>query len=142
MGTEGSSKVSYDIPDDLLYTKEHEWARIISDKEVLVGITSYAADQLHDVVFVELPQVGAEVSQGKSACTVESVKSTSDVMSPFSGKVTNINKELTLHPELVNKEPYGEGWFYRLEPSMLDEEKANLMTAAEYRKYIESLIQG
>jgi|GEM_PF-5867 glycine cleavage system H protein len=139
MGSGERSLTDYDIPDGLLYTKEHEWAKIISEKEVVVGITSYAAEQLHDVVFVELPQPGNEVSQGKSACTVESVKSTSDVMSPFSGKVTKVNDELPTHPELVNKEPYNRGWFFVLEPSNLEREKANLMNASEYRKYLQSL---
>jgi glycine cleavage system H protein len=139
MGSGERSLTDYDIPDGLLYTKEHEWAKIISEKEVVVGITSYAAEQLHDVVFVELPQPGNEVSQGKSACTVESVKSTSDVMSPFSGKVTKVNDELPTHPELVNKEPYNRGWFFALEPSNLEREKANLMNASEYRKYLQSL---
>jgi len=134
-----SSLANYDVPDDLLYTKEHEWAKIISEREVRIGITSYAAKQLHDVVFVELPQLGLEVSQGKSACIVESVKSTSDVMSPFSGKITKVNDELSLHPELVNKDPYERGWFFVLEPANLEKEKGNLMNASEYKKYLKSL---
>lgn len=130
---------SYEIPEGLYYTKEHEWAKVVSDKEVIVGITSYAAEQLHDIVFVELPELGKEVLQGRTACTVESVKSTADVMSPFSGRVVRVNEELNTHPELVNMEPYGKGWFFIVQPEKLDMEKGNLMSAEEYRKFLKSI---
>jgi len=130
---------NYDVPEELLYTKEHEWARIMSKETVQVGITSYAAEQLHDVVFVELPKIGANVVQGKSACVVESVKSTSDVMAPFSGKVVEVNQQLEMHPEKVNQDPYGEGWFFVIEVSNMEDEKGRLLSAEEYKKYLQKL---
>jgi glycine cleavage system H protein len=135
------SSKQYELPDDLLYTTEHEWAKVISAKEVVVGITSYAADQLHDVVYVELPALGSRQIQGKTACSVESVKSTSDVTSPFSGIVVQVNESLLQHPEKVNQSPYGEGWFFKLEPSDLDSEKGNLMNSTQYTEFIKKLIE-
>ncbi len=125
------------IPGDLFYTKDHEWARIEGDK-AYVGITDYAQSSLGDITFVELPKLGDILSQAKCCATVESVKAASDVFSPFSGKVIAVNSELTAHPELVNKLPYKEGYFFVLEFSN-ETEKANLMDAKSYQTYVEGL---
>lgn len=120
-----------DFPDDLYYTKTHEWARKEGDKEVLVGITQYAQEQISDVVFVELPQIGATVSAGKACAVVESVKAAYDIYAPVSGKVVKINDKLEGSPQLVNEDPYGEGRFFTIEMENPEELKA-LLTAEGY----------
>jgi glycine cleavage system H protein len=123
-----------DVPDDRQYTTEHEWAR--SDgRRVVVGITDYAQDQLGDVVFVSLPEAGAEVVAGEPMGEVESTKSVSDVYSPVSGKVVDTNQGLEGSPELVNADPYGEGWMVVVEVAADD--TAELLDADAYRKLIE-----
>lgn len=121
-------------PADLRYTKEHEWIRVEGNVGT-VGITAFAQDQLGDVVFVEVPAVGAEVVQGKQFGTVESVKTVSDLFSPVSGKVVEVNKALEDHPELVNQDPYGQGWMIKVElkdPAELDA----LMDSAAYQAFL------
>jgi len=111
------------VPTDLRYTKDHEWVRLDGDVAT-VGITAYAADQLGDIVFVELPAVGTSVEQFATFGVVESVKAVSDLFAPLSGDVTEANPGLTGQPELVNSEPYGEGWMIRLkvaDASQVDE---------------------
>lgn len=126
-----------EIPEGLFYTKDHEWARL-EGKTAYVGITDYAKTSLGDITFVELPKIGEALKQSGFSATVESVKAASDVYAPFSGKVTQINQELSSHPELVNQSPYEKGYFFAIEIS--DEaEKAALMDAAAYRKYLEGL---
>ena len=119
-----------EAPDDRRYTKEHEWARE-QDGRVIVGITDYAQDQLGDVVFVGLPEPGAQVEAGKPLGEVESTKSVSDVYSPVSGTVLEANAELESTPELINSDPYGKGWLVTIDASGagLDD----LMSAAEYQ---------
>ena len=102
------------VPEDLRYTKDHEWVRV-ADGVATVGITQYAADQLGDIVFVELPEVGRALDQFATFGVVESVKAVSDLFSPLSGTVSGTNEELTAKPELVNSDPYGGGWMVRLE---------------------------
>lgn len=102
-----------EYPDDLRYTTDHEWVRETADG-VRVGITSYAQDALGDVVFVSLPKVGDEVSQGDACGEVESTKSVSDLYSPLTGIVTAVNEALEGTPELVNSDPYGDGWMFEL----------------------------
>lgn len=102
-----------EYPDDLRYTTDHEWVRETADG-VRVGITSYAQDALGDVVFVSLPKVGDEVSQGDACGEVESTKSVSDLYSPLTGTVTAVNEALEGTPELVNSDPYGDGWMFEL----------------------------
>lgn len=126
-----------DIMDDYFYTKEHEWIRI-DDNIGTVGITDYAQAQLGDITFVELPQAGSEVEQFEQFASVESVKAASDIFCPMSGKVLDVNPDLEAQPELINKSCYEKGWFAQVELSDPDE-KANLMSAAEYRKFLESL---
>lgn len=110
-------------PSDLRYTRDHEWVRLDGD-EATVGITQYAADQLGDIVFVELPDAGRDLEVAKAFGVVESVKAVSDLFAPLSGEVTGINDALAGEPELVNSDPYGAGWMLRLkvaDPAQLDD---------------------
>lgn len=104
-------------PEDLKYTKEHEWVRNNGDGTVAVGITDHAQDSLGDLVFVELPEVGREVESGEACAVVESVKAASDIYSPLSGEVTETNLALGDAPEKINEDPYGEGWIFKLKVS-------------------------
>ena len=125
-----------EFPEDLKYTREHEWARREADGRVRVGITDFAQDALGDVVYVDVPEVGTEVRAGAPFGEVESTKSVSDVYSPVSGKVIERNAQLEERPELVNEDPYGEGWIVAIEgqdASDLD----TLLDAAGYRKFVE-----
>ena len=111
------------VPSDLRYTKEHEWVRVDGD-QATIGITQYAADQLGDIVFVELPDVGRHLAQFATFGVVESVKAVSDLFAPVGGEVTETNGQLTAGPELVNSDPYGEGWMLRVrvsDPAQLEE---------------------
>lgn len=126
-----------DIPQDLKYTKEHEWIKAEGD-EGTVGITDYAQHALTDVVFVEVPETGKKVQQFKSFCTIESVKSVSDVFAPASGDVVSVNNELSEKPENVNKDPYGDGWIAKIKIANV-KELGNLMSAEQYKKYLEGL---
>ena len=101
------------VPTDLRYTRDHEWVRIQGD-EATVGITQYAADQLGDIVFVDLPEVGRDLESAKAFGVVESVKAVSDLFAPLSGAVSATNQALAGGPELVNSDPYGEGWLIKL----------------------------
>jgi glycine cleavage system H protein len=125
------------IPDDLLYTKDHEWVRI-EGALATMGITDYAQDSLGDITFIDVPKPGAKVEQSKWCATVESVKAASDVYAPVSGTVRTSNDTLSAHPETVNKAPYSEGWFAVIEMSD-PKEAAALMTPAAYKKYVEGL---
>src|SRR3954468_13293405 len=102
------------VPDDLRYSKDHEWARL-EDGRVRIGITDYAQDALGDVVFVQIPDVGARVAAGDSFSEVESTKSVSDIYAPISGTVAEVNLELSDAPQRVNEDPYGEGWLVVIE---------------------------
>jgi glycine cleavage system H protein len=129
----------YEIPGDLLYTKDHEWVRVIGGNQAEVGITHYAAEMLHDIVFVTLPSIGSGLEAGKPGSTVESVKSVSDVMAPVSGKVTAVNEELAQHPEMINQDPYGKGWFFKMETGSFDSEKSALLAPIDYAKLVGQL---
>jgi glycine cleavage system H protein len=123
-------------PDDLKYSREHEWARI-SGGEATVGITHFAQDKLGDVVFVELPKAGAELKQMDEFGVVESVKTVSNLFCPLSGKVIEVNDELASKPELVNEDPYGKGWIVKVKMSN-PADASKLLGAAEYKKLIEA----
>ena len=123
-----------DVPEELRYTHDHEWLRVEGD-EATVGITAYAADQLGDVVFVELPDVGTALSGRQSFGVVESVKAVSDLYAPVAGEVVAVNDALTSQPELVNSDPYGEGWMLRVRLGDHEELDA-LSDAAAYRELI------
>lgn len=122
------------VPADLKYAKSHEWVRVASGVAT-VGITDHAQHELTDVVFVELPELGRKVKAGEACAVVESVKTASDIYSPVSGEVTEANKAAVENPALVNSEPYGGGWFYRVRLSNPAELDA-LLTAEQYRAQI------
>ena len=123
------------LPDDVRFTDEHEWARVEGD-HVRVGISDYAQDQLGDVGFVELPEVGSTYSKGDEFGTVESVKTVSEIYIPISGEVVAINEELADHPEYVNTDPYGKGWMIEVKPSDLAE-MDSLLDKNAYLKLLE-----
>ena len=126
-----------EIPTELKYAKSHEWARLEEDGSVTVGITDHAQDALGDVVYVEHPEVGTSLSPQQEAGVVESVKAASDIYAPVSGTVIAVNDALEETPELVNQDPYGDGWFFRIEPndvSELDE----LLDAEAYAEVCEA----
>jgi len=123
------------IPDDLRYSTDHEWIRV-EDGKARIGITDYAQDALGDVVFVDLPEVGATVEAAASISEVESTKSVSDIYAPVSGTITEVNADLGEAPEQLNEDPYGEGWICVIEltdPTQLDQ----LLSAADYRGLVE-----
>jgi glycine cleavage system H protein len=124
-----------DIPDDLRYSTDHEWARA-EEGRVRVGITDYAQDALGDVVFVDVPEVSRQVAQGEAIAEVESTKSVSEIYAPVAGTVVDVNNDLAENPERLNEDPYGEGWIFALElddAAQLDE----LLDAEGYRALIE-----
>lgn len=122
-----------DVPDDLNYSADHEWIKA-GDDGSRVGITDYAQDALGDVVFVELPEVGTTVAVGDKVAEVESTKSVSDIYAPMNGTVVAVNDDLDATPELVNSDPYGEGWFMVIETT---EAAGDMLDAAAYRKLTE-----
>lgn len=125
------------IPDNLLYTKEHEWVKVEGNLATL-GITDYAQSSLGDIVFVECPDIGKPCKQFKQFATVESVKAASDICAPLSGRITKLNEELKNKPELINQSPYENGWFVIIEIED-EKEKDNLLTASAYSEYIKEL---
>jgi len=126
-----------EFPEGLSYTKEHEWVQVIDDTHVRVGITDYAQDALGDVVYVDVPELGTKVTAGQPFGEVESTKSVSDVYSPVTGTVTERNEGLGDEPELVNDEPYGDGWMVVIELSDPGELGA-LLSAADYKAFTEA----
>ena len=124
-----------EFPKDLKYSKTHEWVRM-SGEVAVVGITDFAQQQLTDVVYVELPEPGKEVKAGGECAVVESVKAASDIYSPLSGRIVKVNDRLGDEPELLNSDPYGDGWVFELQPSD-SAELDSLMPAEEYRKIAE-----
>jgi len=122
-----------EVPDDLSYTKEHEWLSLDDDGNVKVGITDYAQDALSDVVFVELPEIGSSFSKGDSMAVAESVKAASDIYAPVSGKVVSVNTKLEESPELINESPYDFGWMVTIEPTG---ELEDLLDSDSYQELI------
>jgi glycine cleavage system H protein len=127
--------MSSNIPTDLQYTKSHEWVRRMNDGAVEVGITDHAQSALGDLVFVEVPDVGRALRAGEACAVVESVKAASDVYSPVGGKVTAGNPALASQPELLNHDPYGAGWLFRLEMNV-SADSSGLMSAGAYEKFL------
>ena len=122
------------VPEELYYATTHEWLR--PDGETgTVGISDHAQHELTDVVYVELPQVGATVKAQQQVCVVESVKAASDIYSPISGTITSVNGALSANPALINSDPYGEGWIFQIKMEA-GEELENLKTAAQYRELV------
>jgi len=136
---EKSMKVEgYNIPEGFYYSKEHEWVLVKKDCAV-VGITDYAQKALHEIVYVELPTVGSKLKQMQSIGTVESVKAVSEVFTPISGEIIEANEELAESPELLNKDPYNDGWIMKIRPTNLKKDLEKLMTAQQYAEHIRKL---
>ena len=123
-----------EIPENLSYTKEHEWVSLQEDGNAKVSITDHAQDALSDVVFVELPDIGLEFSKGDTMAVAESVKAASDIYAPVSGKIISVNTKLEESPELINESPYDFGWMVVIEPN---EELENLLDSNSYREIID-----
>jgi glycine cleavage system H protein len=125
-----------DVPGDLRYTKDHEWVRVEADGNLRVGITDHAQKALGELVFVETPEIGSEVTAGDACAVVESVKAASDVYSPVGGEVVGVNEALTDAPEAVNQDPYGDGWLFLIKPGNSSEVDP-LLDAAKYAALLE-----
>jgi glycine cleavage system H protein len=125
-----------EIPGDLKFLSSHEWARLENDGTVTVGISDHAQDLLGDIVFIELPEVGKEVEAEGDAAIVESVKAASDVYTPISGEIIEVNSALEEQPETVNGSPYDDGWFFKVNPINI-EEMSNLLSPEEYSEVCE-----
>lgn len=125
------------IPDELKYTEQHEWLMMTEDYTGIVGITDYAQDKLTEIVFVELPEKDTEVKQGEQIAVVESVKAISDIFSPVSGRIVEVNRELEDSPELINSDPYGDGWICKLDVKDRNEFD-DLMDSHAYSEHLES----
>ena len=119
------------LPKELRYAKTHEWVRIEDDLAV-IGITDFAQEQLSDVTYVEMPAVNDQFLPGDEAAVIESVKAAADMYAPVSGTVVEINEELNDHPDLINRDPYGGGWIFKLAPDNLEDDLAELMSAEDY----------
>jgi glycine cleavage system H protein len=128
----------YNIPEGFYYSKEHEWV-LIKKAHAIVGITDYAQKALHEIVYVELPAVGSKLKQMQSIGTVESVKAVSEVFTPVSGEIIGVNEKLAENPELVNRDPYNEGWIMKVRPTNLKKDLEKLMTAQQYAEYMKKL---
>jgi glycine cleavage system H protein len=126
------------VPADLKYTKSHEWVRALGDGSVEIGITDHAQHALGDLVFVEVPEAGRTVKAGEPCAVVESVKAASDVYAPIAGEITAGNPKLAAEPEVVNGDPYGQGWLMRLKPAAGALAAAGLLSAADYQKVLDS----
>lgn len=124
------------IPGDLKFLSSHEWARVESDGTITIGISDHAQDLLGDIVFVELPEIGQSVDAENDTAIVESVKAASDIYSPLSGEVIEVNSLLEDQPEIINSSPYEDGWFYKLTPSDLGE-LDNLLSPEDYSEVCE-----
>ena len=127
------------VPDGLYYTKEHEWVRVEGDK-CRVGVTDYAQNSLHEIVYVELPKVGSQLALMQSLGTVESVKAVADVYSPIAGEVLEVNNNLSDAPELVNKTPYSDGWITLIRPVDMKKDIGTLMSPQAYKDLLKTII--
>lgn len=129
----------YKVEEGIYYTKEHEWAKKLDDGKVAVGVTDYAQSQLHDIVYVELPEEDAEVGVGEAIGAVESVKAVSDMYAPVGGVIVEVNEDLLDAPEKINDDPYGEGWIAKIEPNNMEEDLGALLDAKAYKKHLETV---
>jgi len=130
----------YEVPEGLYYSKDFEWVKIEGNK-ARIGITDYAQKQLREIVYVEIPNVGADTKQNEPYGTVESVKAVSDLVGPLSGKIEQVNAEVQSRPELLNEDPYNKGWLLVITPSNLEAELKNLMTFEQAVEWHKSLIK-
>ena len=130
----------YEVPEGLYYTKEHEWVKVEGDV-CRIGVTDYAQKSLHEIVFVDLPKVGAKVSQSQTLGSVESVKAVADVFAPISGEVRETNMKLADTPELVNQQPYGDGWIVVIKSTNLEAELKALLNARAYADFLKTQVK-
>lgn len=130
-----------DVPDNLHYTKEHQWL-LAEGERCRIGLTDYAQKQLHEIVFIDLPGVGGAVNAGQAIGSVESVKTLSDIFSPVSGDVLEVNKSVQDSPGVINKSPYQDGWLVILKASKLKEELKSLLSAEAYGSHIRALLEA
>lgn len=130
----------YDVPDGLHYTKEHEWMRV-ENGLCRIGITDYAQKSLHEVVYVDLPQLGKNLAQNAAFGTVESVKAVSELYSPVSGDIAERNEKLVQSPESVNQDPYGAGWIVIVKPSQLETDMKTLLSTESYAAFLKEVIK-
>ena len=127
-----------EVKDDRKYSKDHEWVKVEGGL-VVVGITDFAQNSLHEITFVEISEVGTTLEASNECGLVESMKASSDIFSPIGGEIVEVNTELEDAPEIVNEDPYGKGWMFKLKPSSLDADLEGLMDAAAYKDFVESL---
>ncbi len=130
----------YEVPEGLYYTKEHEWVKL-EGGNCRIGVSDYAQKSLHEVVFVDLPKVRAKIVRSQSLGSVESVKAVADVFAPISGEVTEVNAKLADTPELVNQQPYGDGWIAVIKPSNLEAELKNLLDSKSYADFLRTQVK-
>jgi glycine cleavage system H protein len=127
-----------EVPEGLYFNKEHEWAKVEGDI-VICGITDYAQNSLHEITYVEITEVGSTLEVGEECGLVESMKASSDLYTPVAGEIVEVNGDLEDSPELVNQEPYGKGWMWKIKASNLDGDLAQLMDSKAYSDYIATL---
>ncbi len=127
-----------DVRKDRSYSEEHEWAKV-DDGIVVIGISDYAQNSLHEITYVEVTEVGTKVENGDECGLVESMKASSDIYTPVSGEIVEVNDKLEDAPEIVNESPYEEGWLLKIKPSNLEDEMSSLMSAEEYEEFIKDL---
>ncbi|MEM2083532.1 MAG: glycine cleavage system protein GcvH [Nitrososphaerota archaeon] len=130
----------YKIIKNLLYSKDHVWIKIENNK-AKIGITDYIQKNLHDIVYIELPEINSNIHQGKKLALMESIKTISEIHSPLTGKILKINEELKSKPGLINESPYEDGWIAIIEPINFEKEKSNLLNFKEYVEYIRKIIE-
>ncbi|MEM2987138.1 MAG: glycine cleavage system protein GcvH [Nitrososphaerota archaeon] len=130
----------YKIIKNLLYSKDHVWIKIENNK-AKIGITDYIQKNLHDIVYIELPEINSNIHQGKKLALMESIKTISEMHSPLTGKILKINEELKSKPGLINESPYEDGWIAIIEPINFEKEKSNLLNFKEYVEYIRKIIE-
>lgn len=127
-----------EVKEGLRYSKEHEWIKVEGDLAI-VGITDFAQNSLHEITFVEISEAGTTLEANGECGLVESMKASSDIFTPVAGEIVEVNSALEDAPEIVNEDPYGKGWMFKIKPSNLDGDLAGLMDAAGYKAYIDSL---
>lgn len=131
----------YNVPDDLHYSKEHEWIRIENEGCIKIGITDYAQQMLKEITFVYLPEKGTTFNISETVCTVESIKAISELFNPFTGEIIQVNDQLLKKPSIINEEPYGKGWIITIRPLKFKEEVKKLINSEQYARYIKGLIK-
>lgn len=131
----------YDVPENLYYNKEHEWILIEKGSPIKIGITDYAQKMLREITFVYLPKKGITVKSLETIATIESVKAISEIYSPFTGKIVEVNEKLGVKPRIINEDPYGDGWIVVIRPSRLKTELKKLIKPNQYTTHIKKLIE-